>query len=358
MTVGHNDHGSNRRQFIKYAGAASTVGIAGFAGCADDADDADTDDADADTDDADDEFPTENIRYIIPFGEGGGTDTYAREMVPLMDDRLDVNIAIENVSGAASLRGTGEAYYEEPDGHTMVAFNPPSTPVSEMVNPQDFELPAMEGVCTYARTPFVIVANSEYEIEGYDDLMDRYEDGDLEVFGGKERGGVDHVMALLMQELHGFEWDRYVGYDGTGPAVQATISDEIPACISTDTGAEPGVDAGDLDVVVSLVSEEGGGTEVFPELEDVVELGYENIDFISNLTRGIYAPPETPADRREVIADVVEEVLATDHMQEWSEDTGNVVEFGDGETAKQVLEDAYEIIPENVDLDDVREAAN
>ncbi|SNR46271.1 Bug family tripartite tricarboxylate transporter substrate binding protein [Halorubrum vacuolatum] len=358
MSSETNKQGPNRRRFIKYTGAASTIGIAGLAGCADDddaADDAGADDAADDT--GEDDFPTQDIRYIIPFGEGGGTDTYARQMVPEMDDRLDVNIAIENISGAASLRGTGEAFNSEPDGHTLCAFNPPSTPVSEMVNPQDFELPDMEGVCTYARTPFVIVANSDYEIEGYNDLMDRYEDGDLEVFSGKERGGVDHVMALLMQELHGLNWDTYVGYDGTGPAVQATISDEVPACIATDTGSEAGVEDGSLDLVVSLVSEEAGGTNVFPDLEDITELGYENIDFISNLTRGIYAPPDTPADRRQVIADVVEEALATDAVQEWSEDTGNVVEFGDGDFADQVLQDAYEIIPENVDLEEVREAA-
>lgn len=367
MVSDHTKHGTDRRRFLKYTGAASAIGMAGLAGCADD--DADADPADDDTDDTaddtddtadeeEDEFPTNDIRYIIPFGEGGGTDTYARQMVPEMDERLDVNIAIENISGAASLRGTGEAFYSEPDGHTICAFNPPSTPVSEMVNPQDFELPDMEGVCTYARTPFVIVANSDYEIEGYDDLMDRYEDGDLEVFSGKERGGVDHVMALLMQELHGFNWDRYVGYDGTGPAVQATLSDEVPACIATDTGAEAGVEAGDLDLVVGLVSEESGGSNVFPDVDTVVDLGYDNIDFIANLTRGIYAPPDTPADRRQVIADVVEEAIQTDAVQDWSEDTGNVVEFGDGDFADQVLQDAYDIIPENVDLEEVREAAN
>ena len=364
MTTNNVDQATDRRQFLKYTSTASAIGIAGLAGCADDdgdagesADDGSADDGSADDGSADD-FPTQNIRYIIPFGEGGGTDTYARQMVPEMDDRLDVNIAIENISGAASLRGTGEAFYSEPDGHTICAFNPPSTPVSEMVNPQDFDLPNMEGVCTYARTPFVIVANAEHEIEGYDDLMDRYEDGDLEVFSGKERGGVDHVMALLMQELHGFNWDRYVGYDGTGPAVQATLSGEVPACISTDTGAEAGVESGDLDLVTGLVSEDSGGSNVFPDVDNVAELGYENIDFISNLTRGIYAPPDTPAERRQVIADVVEEALQSDAVQQWSEDTGNVVEFGDGDFADQVLQDAYDIIPENVDLDEVRNAAN
>lgn len=332
----------NRRKVLQYAGAASTIGLTGLAGC-------------LGGDNGDGEYPSQDIRYIIPFGEGGGTDTYAREMVPLMDDRLDVNIAIENISGAASLRGTGEMMHSAPDGYTLAAFNPPSTPVSEMVNPQDFDLENVTGVCSYASTPFVIVANPEHEIEGYEDLMDRYEDGDLDIFSGKERGGVDHVMAILMQNLHGLDWNQYVGYDGTGPAVQATISGEVPACISTDTGAEAGVSGGDLDLVTGLVSE---GTEVFPDVETVTDLGYESIDFISQLQRGIYAPPDTPEDDLQVIADVVEEVTETDHMQEWSDETGNIVQFGTGEEAEQAVRDAYEIIPENVDLDEVRDAAN
>lgn len=332
----------SRRKMLQFAGGASVAGLTGIAGCAGD-------------ENGDGEFPSDDLRYIIPFSEGGGTDTYAREMVPLMDEQMDVNIAIENISGAASLRGTGEMMHSEPDGHTVAAYNPPSTPVSEMVNPQDFELENATGVCTYASTPFVIVANPEHEIDGYEDLMGRYADGELENFSGKERGGVDHVMAILMQNLHDFEWDQYVGYDGTGPAVQATISGEVPACIATDTGAEAGVESGDLDLVTGLVSE---GTEVFPDVETVTDAGYENIDFISQLQRGIYAPPDTPRENTEVIADVVEEVLQTDHMQEWSEETGNVIKFGTGEEAEQVVQDAYETIPDNVDLDEIREEAN
>ncbi|WP_195892523.1 Bug family tripartite tricarboxylate transporter substrate binding protein [Halopiger goleimassiliensis] len=342
----------NRRKVLQGAGALSVAGLTGIAGCLGDDGEGN---GNGNGNGGGDDYPSQDLRYIIPFGEGGGTDTYAREMVPLIDERLDVNIAIENISGAASLRGTGEMMYSDPDGYTLAAFNPPSTPVSEMVNPQDFDLEEVTGVCTYASTPFVIVANPEHEIEGYDDLMDRYADGDLEIFSGKERGGVDHVMAILMQNLHGLEWDQYVGYDGTGPAVQATISGEVPACIATDTGAEAAVEGGDVDLVTGLVSD---GTEVFPDVETITDLGYENIDFISQLSRGIYAPPETPRERTEVIADVVEEVLQTDHMQEWSEETGNVIRFGDGESAEQAVQDAYEIIPENVDLEAIREEAN
>ena len=362
-----------RRSFLKYAGAASAASITGLAGCIGGGDDEDSgngngngggngngnDSGNGGGDDLQGVFE-DDIRYIIPFSEGGGTDTYARQMVPLIDERLDVNIAIENISGAASLRGTGEMMFSEPDGHTLAAFNPPSTPVSEMVNPQDFNLEEVTGVAAYARTPFVIVANPDYGIEDFDDLLSRYEEGELEIFSGKERGGVDHVLALLMQNRYDFQWGRYVGYDGSGPAVQATIQDEVPAAISTDTAAESAVESGDVDPVVCLSSE---GTDVFPDLETVTDAGYDNIDFLAQLRRGIYAPPgtaenEEAAQRLQRFQNVVEEVLQLDEMQEWSEQTGNVIEFGTGEDAAAAVQEAYEQVPENVDLEQVREEAN
>ncbi|WP_230198546.1 Bug family tripartite tricarboxylate transporter substrate binding protein [Halopiger goleimassiliensis] len=328
---------TDRRTVLKGIGAASAVGLAGVGSVHGQA-----------------EYPSDDIRYIIPFGEGGGTDVYGRQMIPLVDEHENfsgVNIAIENLEGAASLRGTGEMMFAEPDGYTVAAFNPPSTPVSEMVNPQPFDLEDVTGLCGYATTQFIIVANPAYEIEGYEDLMDRYEDGELEIFSGKERGGVDHVMALLMQELHGFGWDRYVGYPGSGPAVQATIANEVPAAISTDTAAEAAVEGGDVDPVVSLV---GDGSAVFPDLETVTDLGYENIDFISELTRGIFAPPGTPDQVEEVWSEAVEDVLQTDEMQEWSEETGNPIDFKTGDEVEAAVVDSYEIIPENVDLEMIR----
>jgi len=63
-----------------------------------------------------------------------------------MADELGTNIAIENVPGAASLRGTGQLYNADPDGYTIGGFNPPSTPVSAMVNPPEFDMTELEGI--------------------------------------------------------------------------------------------------------------------------------------------------------------------------------------------------------------------
>lgn len=341
-------YSSNRRQVLRNAGIASVL-MTGLAGCSGSL-------GGGDGGGGGDEYPSEDLRYIIPFSEGGGTDTFARQMIPVMGEELGTNIAIENIPGSASLRGTGELYHADPDGYTFGGFNPPSTPVSAMVNPPDFEMQELKGVGAYARTPFVIVANPEYNIESFEDIVNRYESGELEVFSGKQKGGVDHVLALLMRdnEDYNLNWQRYVGYDGSGPAVQATVSGEVPVAISTDTAAQGAAEDGRVDTIVALSSE---GSGVFPDIPSVVDEGYPNIDYLGQLRRCMYVPPETSDDHIQTLTEALEATLENEELQQWAEDTGNVLEYGGPDVAESAVQDAYDNIPDQVDLEEVRQAA-
>ncbi|MEX2643980.1 MAG: hypothetical protein WD270_11025 [Acetobacterales bacterium] len=66
------------------------------------------------------------IELIVPFGEGGGTDTYARFMAPKLHEALpgDSTLIIRNIPGAGSIAGANQ--FEErakPDGMTLLAVS-------------------------------------------------------------------------------------------------------------------------------------------------------------------------------------------------------------------------------------------
>lgn len=82
------------------------------------------------------------------------------------------------------------------------------------------------------------------------------------------------------------------------------------------------------------------------------------MDYLVQLSRGIYAPPETPDEVVEEWEGALETVMNSEEMEEWSEETGNVITYEDGETAEEVVREAYDTIPDVVDLDEVREAAD
>ncbi|MCO8268274.1 tripartite tricarboxylate transporter substrate binding protein [Haloferax sp. AB510] len=297
------------------------------------------------------EYPSEDISYIVPFSQGGGTDTYARKIMPQVSNELDSGIAIENVPGAASLKGAAEILRSEPDGYTFGGFNPPSTPISYLVHQPDWDMTKLMPVCTYARTPYGIFANPEHNIEGLKDLVNRYQSGDLKQFAGLGRGGIVNLAAIVMKNDYGLNYNQYVAYDGAGPAIKAAVSGEVPVVATTDTAAQSAVESGDLEAVSILSSE---GSSVFPEAPSPSDTGFKSIDYIGQLTRCMFLPPETPTDVRDTLAEGVKAALQTDEVQTWSEQTGNIVEYGSHERAKKALVNSINTIPDKVNMSKLR----
>lgn len=356
----------NRREFVKLAGSASIATTMGLAGCAsndggsggsngDGSNDGSDGGSDNTTQQESYPEPGSTLEYIVPFSEGGGTDTYGRQIMGEASSHLDVNMQFNNLPGGASLRGTGELMNAKSDGYTMGAFNPPSTPLSYLVFEPDFDLTKVKGVCTYATTPYVIIANADEGVEDMNDLVSRYESGEFKAFGGcQAKGGLNHVASLVMKNQFGMTWENYVGYDGCAPAGQAVASGEIPATIGSDLAIEGVVNSGHADVVAILMSQ---GSSVFPDVDPVSDQGFDEIDYIGGLNRAMWMPPGTSDDKIATIADAVEKAIASDKLQSWSEKTGNGLKFGGPENADKLLQDSLEQIPKQVDIEKIREIA-
>lgn len=356
----------NRREFVKLAGSASIATTMGLAGCAsndggsggsDGGDSNGGTDGGSDTTTEQASYPESGstLEYIVPFSEGGGTDTYGRQIMGEASSYLDVNMQFNNLPGGASLRGTGELMNSENDGYTMGAFNPPSTPLSYLVFEPDFDLTKVKGVCTYATTPYTIIANADAGVEDMNDLIGRYESGEFSAFGGcQAKGGLNHVAALVMKNQYGMTWENYVGYDGCAPAGQAVASGEIPASIGSDLAIEGVVNSGHADVVAVLMSV---GSSVFPDAETVVDQGLDEIDYIGGLNRAMWMPPGTDDNKIATVSDAVERAMQSDTLQSWSEKTGNGLKYGGPENADKLLQDSLEQIPKQVDIEAIREIA-
>ncbi len=298
------------------------------------------------------DFPDGTITCIVPFDEGGGSDVIVRQMADPLSENLDTNIEVTNVPGAGAMRGIGQLTSEDADGYTIGKFNPLTTSIQAMIEPPDFEMTDLEGVATIGYNAVVVVADPEEEVEGMDDLIGRYEDEEFETIGGL---GVHYLVhASFFRELYDMPWDRYIQYSGAGPINEAIASGEVPAAVTSDAGAASAVESGDADVVAVLTSQ---GSEVFPDAETVVDQGYEEIDFVGQVTRSVWAPHETPDDRIEVLSEGLQETIESDEMQAWADESGNPLEYNGPDHANETLEEIWSDVPELVDVDDLRDEA-
>lgn len=329
-----------RRNYLKTSAAVAAGSLTGLSGCI------------GDLTGDDSGYPHDTVRVIVPFGEGGGTDTNARNLLPAAGDILGVNFQIDNVPGAASLRGVGEAYNAEPDGSTILFFNAPSTPTSWLVNPQDWELTEFEGLATYGLTPFGVWANPDADIDGFEDLIAKYNSGEFTNFGGQGRGGYVHVQALVMRNMdeYNLAFENYIGYDGSGPTIQAIASGEVPAGVASAIAASGPVADGRVEPLAILAS---GGSPAMPDVPSVTDLGYPNMDWIGVSTNCAWGPPGLSDDLVQTLNETIGEATESDAFQSYAEESGLTVNFGSPSDAEQVLEDALSRIQENVDLEEL-----
>lgn len=67
-------------------------------------------------------FEGETVRIIVPFGEGGGSDTYARTLQVYLARHLpgEPTVIVENMPGGGSIKGANTFQNAEPDGLTAL----------------------------------------------------------------------------------------------------------------------------------------------------------------------------------------------------------------------------------------------
>ncbi|TYL39222.1 ABC transporter substrate-binding protein [Natronococcus pandeyae] len=332
----------NRRDILNGIGATSAVSIAGLAGCLDGGDT------------GDDEYPSDALTWMVPWSEGGGTDTYARQLDPLMAEELGESVAIDNRAGAASLLGIEWLHNQEGDGYTFGTANTPSWQFAWRMNqddaggwePTDFEPIAYFGIFGYT-----IIVNDDHGIEDYADLQDAYAGGDLENFAVQGVGHDSHVAAYLLRDDYDLEWDNVVPYDGGGEVNEAVISGEAPAGIATNTSAITAEESGNVSTVVNLMDTE---IDAFPEIDQITDYG-DSMSYLTEFRLTQIAPPDTPEDVREDLEAATEHAATHDDVQDWAEETGNIVEFGDMEDAADDLEGAVEQLEENIDFEEFQQ---
>ncbi|TYL39985.1 ABC transporter substrate-binding protein [Natronococcus pandeyae] len=288
---------------------------------------------------------------MIPWGEGGGTDTYARQMAPIMEDPLGQSIEIDNREGAGSMLGSEWLVQQDNDGYTFGTVNPPGWSFTWRAqevdgwHPDDLEPIAHSGVFGYT----LIVNDDAAEEAGIDDfgsLRDAYADDEISGFGYQGAGSDSHLTTLMLRDEYGLEYDSAVPYDGGGPTMEAVIGGEVAAGFATNTSAVAAEESGEATAIVNLMDIDLD--HVFSGIDPISDYG-DSLAWITEFYQVQVAPPDTPEDVRETIMEAVQEATEDEDTQEWEEETGNIVEFGDMDDAADQYVGSVDEIESQVD---------
>ena len=80
------------------------------------------------------DYPSKPIRYIVPFGAGGPTDTQARWAAQKLNAAFGQTVIVDNRPAVGGILGTAAVAKSAPDGYTLLAGNPGPLTVAPAIN--------------------------------------------------------------------------------------------------------------------------------------------------------------------------------------------------------------------------------
>ena len=240
------------------------------------------------------DYPTRQIRLIVPFAPGGGTDVLARILAQRLSEKWGQAIVVENQPGASGSIGSRAVERAAPDGYTLVMASTGALISLATLYEKDgpFDVNAHFAPLTLvANPPYVITVSTSLPVKSVADLIALAKDkkGQL-TFGSSGVGAASHLSGELFQKMAGVEL-LHVPYKGTGAAETDLISGRIDVMFAPPQTVDPMVKAGKLKALATTGKMR---SPLFPDLPTANESGLPGYEAVGWF--GLLAPAHTPDD--------------------------------------------------------------
>jgi tripartite-type tricarboxylate transporter receptor subunit TctC len=231
----------------------------------------------------------QQIKLVVPFTPGSGTDVVARILAESLAPALGATGIVDNRPGAGGTVGAGAVAKATADGTTLLVHS-----AGHLVNPALYPnlpydtLKDFAGVTPLASLPNVLVT-SPGRFKDVRDLVEQAKarPGALN-YGSAGNGSATHMNAEVFRFAAGIQ-AQHVPFKGTPEALSATVAKEIDWFFAPVVSALPLVQGGRLK---ALAVGSAKRSDVLPDLPTTVEAGVPGSEYLFWV--GLFAPAKTP----------------------------------------------------------------
>lgn len=317
--------------------AADNGGDAGDGG--DDAADDGGDDTAGDGGDAGTaEWPTEEVTLLIPYSPGGGGDAYGRAIAEQMTERYGVNVVPENRPPAIEMFSL--LWEAEPDGSIFGYLPMPAAIGSQITTPEvaDFETTEFSVIGIVESNSYVVYVAADSEYETIEDLQ---AGSNLKTLNTDPGSGAALASATLIEGLD-LDAESTYGAETSGESELALLRGDIDFTTHGVRDFLGSVENGDLRPLLFMGTDDQKEQEMslVDWLDDVptwADVGEPDLAGAVTEHRAFAAPPGLDPALLQAMRDAFEEVVSSEGMQQWSDDSGRLLFPAYGEEAQEVV---------------------
>lgn len=286
------------------------------------------------------EWPTDDIRLVVPYAPGGTTDVLSRRVADLLQQELDANVVVENRPGAGSTVGTGRLARGGRDAdHTILMASPGHT-IGAAIYPDLSYDPVEDFVFlqNMIDIPNVMVVPADSPYESVIEFVEAAKEENM-TFSHSGVGSSIHMSGELFKTLTETNMTA-VPFAGSGAALPALLGGDVDVSFENMPTVLSHIRSGDLRALAVTSAER---SEYLPDVPTLREVGEYNLDqFVTTAWFGLVAHSSFPEEAQTVMRDALAKVMEREEFVDFADQLGAEPGQVSGEEFKQFIADEVE----------------
>ena len=274
-------------------------------------------------------YPAKPVTTVVGFEPGGGTDTTARIVAPVLGELLGQQVVVENRAGAGGNIAVDYAAKAAPDGYTLVLANVGALAVNPHILKTPYDpLKDLVPVSMAAVFANVLVVQPTLPVKSVQDFVKLARQKPGMTYASSGIGGAGHLAGELLKGMAKIDI-THVPYKGGGPAMQGFLGGQVDSFFATPISSISQIRSGRARPIATTGSKRAA---LMPDVPTVAESGFPGYEALN--WYGFLGPAKMPKDlverlNREIVRALANpEAVAALHKTGVEPQSSKPAEFG------------------------------
>jgi tripartite-type tricarboxylate transporter receptor subunit TctC len=284
------------------------------------------------------DYPTQNIKMIISFGPGGGSDIIGRIIAQRLQEKLGQTVVVENRAGAGGMIGNELVANSSKDGYTLGIMTAGQVISAVMTKAPRYDtLKVFDSVGQIATAGVFIVTRPDAPYKDIKELVAAAKANPGKInFASPGYGATQHLAAELFKQVAGIDAQQ-VQFRTSPEALAALLSGNVDVLFDTITALLGQVESGQVRALGITGKDRFPATPNVPAaIESGVVPGYNVTTWYA-----LYGPRGMPKPVTAKLNKVLNEMLEEPTIRERLVKAGVLVQGSTPEAFDQFMADEF-----------------
>jgi tripartite-type tricarboxylate transporter receptor subunit TctC len=268
------------------------------------------------------EFPSKEIRFVVPWNAGGSNDIAARALAQLAADQ-GVQVIVENVPGATGAIGMTRVANAAPDGYT-IGMGTSSTLALIAQNLTPLRNEQFAPIARVTVDPLILLVPASSPTANLDAFVAHLKKNPGSVsIGTPGTNNLNHIFSVMTGRIAGVEIIN-VPYTGGSKVVADLAGKQLHAAVLKPSESKAMIDGG---LVKPIAVFADARLQALPDVPTFKERGYDVFPYGPLVQMAyIVAPANVPAAVREKLTSIFSKAIQSPKFKTATEQAGAVVD--------------------------------